>query len=430
MGFLTDTELSLGLSRHLSVYQMGPERAALEQLEFAGWTFDVAFRLQGSTTSSAGRVKAIGLDVGLGTRNLRDVIATMEALGWITAVRDKDGQLVSITESIPAAGDLILAAPKLFNVLMVGPVERAALALLRATTLQPLLEQDALQSAVTAEGVQGHDQAAEDALRHLTHTGLIRRVVADDGREVLYNPNVWTQGDDSVAKAALRAVDARATVEVTALLEEVALNPGLPESHVQSTEAKWVDFAVSQNLVQRSVIQTSEDAERGFLFTPHVRRDPFGGTAGDASGHVRQLVGSMIYAATFAKYKLHSPEVFLRALINRGVAGHTSNVGTDYPMLEKAGVVKVVQGYEAGKYRLQLLQQEVAQDALQMLDAREGTGTEKADAAALRAQRSYRHVEQERARLALTSDVDKVEEARLIAALREVPVNRMMGGRK
>lgn len=247
---------------------------------------------------------------------------------------------------------------------------------------------------------------------------------------MLYNPNVWTQGGDSVAKAALRAADARATAEVTALMEEVSLNPGLPEAHVQSTEAKWVDFAVSQNLVQRSVIQTSDGAERGFLFSPHARRDPFGGTAGDASGHVRQLVGSMIYAATFATYKLYSPEAFLQALINRGVAGNTSNVGTDYPMLEKAGVVKVVDGRVPGRYALQLLQQDVAQDALDMLNAREGTGNEKADAAALRAQRSYRHVEQERARLALTSDVDKIEEARLIAALREVPVNRMMGGRK
>lgn len=182
MSYLTDAELALGLSRHLSVYQMGPERAALEQLEFAGWTFDVAFRLQGSTVSSASRVQAIGLDVGLGVRRLRDVIVTMESMGWITTARDTNGQLVSITESIPAAGDLIQAAPTLFDVLMVGPVERAALALLRATTLQPLLEQDAIQIAATAERVTGHDQAAADALRYLTHTGLIRRVVVDDGR--------------------------------------------------------------------------------------------------------------------------------------------------------------------------------------------------------------------------------------------------------
>ncbi|KUN57202.1 hypothetical protein AQJ46_48380 [Streptomyces canus] len=426
---MTDAELCLGLSRHLSAYQMSPERAALEQLEFAGWTLDMAFRLEGSTTSSARRVQAIGLDVGVGARNLKAVLATMEGLDWISIERDDTQKLVSITERIPTRGDLILAAPALLRAIMVTPVESAALALLRATALQPLLIDDALQAAADADGVEGDDECVESALRHLTHTGLVRRVGAADGREVLYNPNIWVQGD-SIAEAALRAADARATPEVTALLQELAESPGMPEEHVTSTERKWVDFAVSQNLVQRSVVQTSDGGvERGFLFTPHLGRDPFGGNIADVSGHVRQLVGSMMYAATYAEYKLNAPEQFLRSLINRGVAGNASPIGTDYPMLEKAGVVRVVDGYGAGRYSLQLLQPEVAHDALKMLDAREGTGTESSDIAALRAQRAYVHVEKERARLALTTGIDEVEQARLIAALREVPVKRMFGGR-
>ena len=424
---MTDAELVLGFSRHLSVYQMGPERAALEQLEFAGRVLDVAFRLRGSTTSSAHRVQAIGLDVGLGPLTLKPVIDTMQTLGWVSVVRNKDGEPVSVAESIPAPGDLVNAVPALMNMLMVGATARAALALLRATTLQPLLTVDALHGAC-ADGTD--EESATTAVRYLATLGLIRRVVADDGREVLYNPNVWTQGD-SIADAALRAADARATPEVGALLEELAANPGLPEAHVKSTETKWINFAVSQGLVQRSVIQTSEGVERGFLFTPHLGRGPFGGTAGDASGQVRQLVGSMMYAATFAKYKLDDPSVFLRALINRGVAGNASSVGTDYPMLEKAGVVRVVPGMGSGKFRLELLQSDVAEDALTMLDAREGSsgsGVE-ADAAALRAQRSYVHVERERARLALTTETDEIEQSRLLEALRAVPIRRVMDGR-
>ncbi|WP_141709112.1 hypothetical protein [Streptomyces sp. BpilaLS-43] len=356
------------------------------------------------------------------------MLATMESLGWVSVERDDSQTAVSITERIPTRGDLILAAPVLLAAVMVTAVERAALALLRATALQPLLVDEALQMAVTTDGVGGSEESAEAALRHLTHTGLIRRVVAADGREVLYNPNIWVQGD-TIAQAALRAADARATSEVTALLQELAENPGMPEEHVTSTERKWVDFAVSQNLVQRSVVQTSDGGiERGFLFTPHLGRDPFGGSIADVSGHVRQLVGSMVYAATYAEYRLHSPEVFLRSLINRGVAGNVSSIGTDYPMLEKAGVVRVVDGKMSGRYSLQLLQPDVALDALKMLDAREGADTESSDIAALRAQRSYVHVEKERARLALTAGVDEFEQARLIAALREVPVKRMFGG--
>lgn len=425
MNVLSDAELTLGLSRHLSAYAMAPERAALGNLEFAGQFFEMAFRLRGSTTSPAVRVSAIGLDASLTPRTLRDVLATMEALGWVSVNRDANGAPLSVNESIPAIPALIMAGPRVLDMVAAEAVERAALHLLRATTMQPLLTDQALEGATVAAG--GDDQAAEAALRHLTGVRLVRKVTAADDREVLYNPNVWTQGDQ-IAEAALKAADARATGELGALLEEVASNPGMPEAHVISTDGKWVGFAVTQGLVQRSVIQTSEGREQGFLFTPHLARDPFGTTGGDASGQVRQLVGSMVYAATFAKYKLHSPDVFLRRLIDRGVAGDVSSIGTDYPMLERAGIVRVLQGSTANRFSLELLQAEIAEEALTLLTARDPQTGAPAASSVLSGQRGYVHVERERARLALTADTDEIEQARLLAALREVSTRRAMGG--
>lgn len=423
---LSDTELILGLSRHLSAYSKGPERAALEPIEYAGWIFDMAFRLRGSTTSTPSRIRAIGLDVGLGPRDIRDVVRNMEQLGWIAVDRDPVGQPLAVAEAIPAPSSLIKAAEEVLNVAEAGPHDRAVLSILHDTTVQPLLTSDALSSGRRAP--QATDRDAEDALRHLVAVGLLRTVNTDDGRQVVYNPNVWTQGD-GIAQAALNAADAQATREVKALLEELAENPGLPEVLVKSTEAKWINFAVAQGLVQRSVIQTSEGIEQRFLFTPHLARDPFGGTAGDASGQVRQLVGSMIYAATFAEYKLHAPKAFLRKLISDGVAGDVTSIGTDYPMLEKAGIVKVIPGSSSKRFRLELLRSDVAEAALSILNIREITNENTHDAAAFRAQRAYVHVERERAKLALTADVDEVEQQRLLSALREVPSQRTFRGR-
>lgn len=427
MSILTDTELVLGLSRHLAAYQSGPEKAALEQLEFAGWVFDMSFRLRGSTTSSPQRVKAIGFDIGLGERSLKDVLVTMEQLGWIQIERDKDFKFLAVVETIPVPAALVAASDKVFQMLMVSPSNLAALAVLRATSIQPLVRDDALHAASAAPGVAEDPEAAEDAIRYLRYTDLLREVNSDDGRIVLYNPKIWTQGED-VIQAALRAADARGTQEVGALLEELAASPGMPESEVTSTEKRWIDFAVSQGLVQRSVIQTSEGNERGFLFTPHLARDPFGGTAGDASGQVRQLVGSMMYAATFAAFRLTDPARFLRSLIGRGVAGNASSIGTDYPMLEKAGIVKVIDGDGPDRYRLELLQSEVAEDALKLLTPREPVSSpNQQTATALQGQRSYVHIDREKAKLALTTERDLAEEARLIAALRDVPARRSMG---
>jgi len=425
LAILTDAELLLGLSRHLSAYAAGSDRAALSELEFVGWVYDLAFRLRGSTTASAARVSALAVDVGLSQRSLRDVIATLDTMGWITVERDESHQAIAVNETLPPAEALIAAASKIINIANCGPVERAALAVLRATTMQPLVRGDALEIASIA--ASGDSVAAEKAIGHLGAVGLVRIASVDEERDVLYNPNVWTQGDE-IATAALRAADAGATAEVRALLEELAENPGLPESKVTSTESRWIKFAVGQGLVQRSVIQTTDGREEGFLFTPHLARDPFGGTAGDASGHVRQLVGSLIYATTFAKYRLHSPDVFLRSLVRNGIAGHTESISTDYPMLEKAGIVRVVPG-TGNKSRMELLQSDVAEDALRLLTASTGPGGSSSDgAAALRAQRNYIHVERDRARLALSPNSDDAEESRLIAALRDVTKRRTVGG--
>lgn len=425
MAILTDAELLLGMSRHLAAYASGADRAALSELEFVGWVYDLAFRLRGSTTTPADRVRAIAVDVGLAARPLRDVILTMEQLGWVTVERDRAGAPLFINETLPSAPDLVASAPRVLGIVGVGPVERAALAVLRATTMQPLTREDALDAGAGA--ADGNSEAAEDAVRHLVALGLVRVVSGDADRDVLYNPNVWTQGED-VALAALRAADAGATKEVGALLEELAENPGLPEVKVTSTEEKWIKFAVTQGLVQRSVIQTTEGTEQGFLFTPHLARDPFGGTAGDASGHVRQLVGSMIYAATFASTRLDSPAAFLRALLRNGVAGNVPAIGTDYPMLEKAGIIRVVPGTNRG-FRMELLQSDVAEDAVRLLAAGAGPGgSGSGNAAVLRAQRNYIHIERDRARLALQVDSDDAEEARLIASLRDVSKRRGMKG--
>ena len=106
-------------------------------------------------------------------------------------------------------------------------------------------------------------------------------------------------------------------------------------------------------------------------------------------------------AATFASWRLHSPGAFLYSLIRDGIAGDVPQIGQDYPMLETAGVIQVVPGTWANSYRMKLLQAGVAEAALNILDSRGQARTPTSEAgAALGDQRSYSHIEQERARLA------------------------------
>lgn len=412
---LSDAELLLGLGRHLAAYSISTAHAALESLQFAGQVYEMAWRLRDAQVSSAGRVQAIGIEAHIGSRSLaRDVLPTMEQMGWVECRRDADGALVSVEALIPPNDQLVDDAGRLLDVLLATPVQRAALELLRATSRQPLTVAAALEVA----GAHG-EEAAEQALRHLVAIDLVRRIELEVDRPVVFNPNIWT-GDPALSKAALRAEDARANQEVGALIEEVAALPGIPEKRVQSTEKKWIDFAVSQGLVERSVVQTSTGGEEGFLFAPHLKRDTFGVASSDPSGHVRQMVGSMIYATTFATaYRLRSPGAFLYALIRDGEAGDVPNIATDYAMLELAGTIRVEPGTWGRAARMVLLQTDVAETALDVIDSRDRSRGEVGSLKALGEQRAYSHIERERARMAVVTATDDEDQARLIAALRD-----------
>ena len=425
---LDDAELLLGMSRHLGAYGVSSAHAALDSVQFAGQVYEMAWRLRNSGLSSAGRVAAIATEAAIGRRVLlRDVLPALEQLEWIECGYDADGALVSVDAFIPPPAELIGAAGRLLNMVLATNVQRAALAILRATTLQPLEEHGALEAA---EGF-GEDEAAVDALRHLERIHLVKKVTSDDGRIIYFNPNVWIGNDQQLIEAALRAEDAGARQNVGALIEEVAHSPGIPEAHVTSTQTRWIDFAVRMGLIHRSVVQTAGDEEQRFLFTPHLGRDPFGVTSSDPSGHVRQLVGSMIYASTFAtRNKLRSPGAFLYALIRDGVAGDVPEIGQDYPMLETAGTIRVVPGSWKNSYQMELLQADVAEEALKIIDSREvsrGGATQRPDA--IGEQRSYTHLEKERAaRLATAAGATEIDTRRMVDALRDV-ARRSRGGR-
>ena len=122
---------------------MGLSKAALGQVECAGQLFDLAFRLRQSGLNSPDRVAAIATEAGISPILLRTLIPFGEQLGWWTVARDADLTPISVTEVVPAPADLVQETDKVLRVVGVTDVEKAALVLLRETTLRPMLKNDA-----------------------------------------------------------------------------------------------------------------------------------------------------------------------------------------------------------------------------------------------------------------------------------------------
>lgn len=418
---LSTAELLLGLTRHLRTYAMGPERAELGQLEFAGNVLEIAVRLRGSGTTTGERTVAIATDAGIDRRRLvKDVLPTLQSLNLVETLLDASGRPLHITERLPPLNELLQLADALLKVAGPEPVELALLKILDATTIMPLTEAGCIDAATQVAA----ESDAVRAVRYLEALHLCARQRSDDGAVVLYNPNIWAS-DVGYANAALQAESGPVRQALAGLIEEVAGTAGLPEAEVTSADKKWINFAVSQGLLLRSVVQTTSGDQRSFLFAPHMGRNAFSGPTGaDPTGHVRQVIGSMMFAHHYAANRLWSPTRFLEALVRNGEAGDSSYIGTDYPMLEKAGIVRVEPAARYSKFVL--LQADIAEDAITYLNTR---GGENSHPAVLRDQVLYRQPEGERARirLARASETSPAENARLIAALRQEVGQRRYG---
>ncbi|SFL69208.1 hypothetical protein [Streptomyces pini] len=387
---LSTAELLVGLSRHLSAYGASQPKADLGQLEFAGRVLELALRLRGSGVSSPERVDALGLDAGITKRELRkELLPTLEVLGLVELEHGRDGGLISVAEKVPPFDELSARADGVLENSMPDPVEKMVLALLRETTVMPITTAAAVEICASL----GPEKLAHRAIEDLESLHLCARQRSADGDEVLFNPNIWAVDKDH-SYAALQAEDGKVRAALSGVLEEVASTAGMPEDEVTSGDKRWIDYAVSQGLLLRSLVTTSSGEERAFLFSPHMGRSTFDAPTGaDPSGHVRQLIGSMVFARRFASNRLFAPTAFLRRLIREGEAGDAPNIGTDYSMLETAGIVRVEPARWHKKFVL--LKADVAEEALTYL---EGADVGDTTSGALHGQNGYRHPEVERAR--------------------------------
>lgn len=175
---IDDAEMILGMGRHLSTYSVSASTAALGNLGFAGKVYEMAWRLRGSSLSSAERVRAIGVHAHISNFELdRMVLPTLETLNWIKINRTADGGLYSVEAVVPPPTELVAAAPQILNVCGLDALQLAVMKILRATTLQPLEHDAALEAAAECG-----EETAEAALRHLVALNLVKEVRASDGR--------------------------------------------------------------------------------------------------------------------------------------------------------------------------------------------------------------------------------------------------------
>ncbi len=325
--------------KHLRAYPAG-EAARFEMTALSGKAIDLLGRMRGLEVYSMGHLTPLARDASITQPELRNIlIPTLETLSVISVNRNAVSAILGVRAVLINEDDVMAQGARLWRHLSPEDPERAALLAMRAVARLPMTRDEVLAS-LDAEGISEAD-ARQGLELALAHRLLGEHHVAELSEDFLYNDFLWGEDIERTAKA-LAALPTNVRANLASLLEELHKHEGRPLDEIESAPRDLVQMAVVHGLVERTEIVSTTGRTATFHFTPAFRG--FGVTREDipdALDQVRLVMASFAFATRYARFKLDNPEVFLSALISRGVAGNASPIGTDYGALERQKIVEV-----------------------------------------------------------------------------------------
>jgi len=345
-------------------------RAEVEVLLLTGRAMDFAARLRGHREFSGlthQLVHKYAKYAGVGPLELTNtVLPALKAANILDYTLHTDGSTIThIEEYVGVSGTVTEQTVTLLEALQPTRVDLALLHSVEIGAMAPLGQSQHLQQLVARSYT---DQEADDALRLARAVGLNLSVPsADLGEPVIFSPYVWGTKQLSLAKF-LTNLPPGERDALLGMSEQVLSTPGLHIDKLSATPA-LIRSAQSVGLIQAATVQSVTGAGSTYVFSPLLETEDNGATTTEAL-HLRKLfVAHILFGhekAAAGGGQIISPAVLVRALINRRRVGPATNIGTDYYLLEMAGVVAV--DSSGSRPFLDLVKPEIAEAGLEWIE--------------------------------------------------------------
>ncbi|WP_124712626.1 hypothetical protein [Mycolicibacterium nivoides] len=304
---------------------------------------DFAARLKGHqdfVTLSDELVRRYAAYAGLGNLELMNTVLPALKRADLIDYQLADGQITHLDEYVGISATVVEQTVAVLNALSPRRSDLAFLHSVEVGAIAPLAESQHLEQIV-ARGFS--DEEAAGALQLSRAVGLNLDAPSQELNEtVVYSPYVWGTKQLSLAKF-LHNLPPNERDALLGMSEQVLSTPGLHISKLAASSA-IVRSAQSAGLIQVASVRTSTGASSSYAFSPLLETEDNTCTTTEAF-HMRKLfVAHILFGHEKSRPGLGniaSPSVLVSSLINRGRVGPATNIGTDYHLLEAAGVVAV-----------------------------------------------------------------------------------------
>ncbi len=260
------------------------------------------------------------------------------------------------------------------------PTDWAILHSVELSSWAPLARRDHLEQ-LTARGFE--DAEADTALKVTLAAQISTEVFSKEvGEPVVYSPYVW--GSEAIKVAAfLNSLPSDERTVLVSVCEEATSRPGLALSAVGSDRCVLAG-ARKVGLLQAATVKSTGRGSQTYLFSPLIDREDDKLRTTEALHERKLFVAHIMFGherAIAGRGRIRSPVVLVDALLRRGVVGPATNIGTDYHLLEAAGIVRVERA-ERGSL-LRMVKREIVSEGLDLLHRLMGDSPDELDPAAL-----------------------------------------------
>ena len=285
--------------------------------------------------------------------------------------RDSLGKAIGIEEYVFDTQSTLEITGKVFEDLHPTDKEFVTVNALEKTKKMPYTQNE-ITEIMVQEGFKEDD--IKLSLDIADQFKLIRKV-AKKNDPIISNEYIWGSNNQRIALA-IGELEKIQKDNLGITIEEIQNCQGIPYENLTIADKELFDLAIKIGMISPIKIVTNRNVNKEFEFTQSTN---WLGAAEDIFDDVRLLLASIRFGENYTEHStIYSAQRFLSAWIKNGEVGPHDANSTDYIMLEKKGIARVVYKskkkwgyngyYNATGYYLELVKEDVAREALKFIN--------------------------------------------------------------
>lgn len=291
----------------------------------------------------------------------------------VELIRDSTGSVTGIAEYVFTNQSVLEIAGQVFENSNPSSLQQIAVEVMDETKKVPYL-QDELTEMLCKNGY--NEESIKISLALQEQFKLINKINKSKN-PIISNEYVWGPNNKKIAMAVAN-IEFGKKQNLKEVVERVQQHQGCPFEKLPPVDKDLLFLAKKTGMINPTTIVSSRGFEKEFAFSPNML-EPLSYND-DILDDVKLLLASIRFGENYTQHSTINDAVkFLESLMRYGDIGPHDANSTDYMLLEKKGIVRVVKKtkrkwssyynsfYDKTGYCLELVRKDVAEETLKII---------------------------------------------------------------